>query len=145
MDSKSKEPMKKTCKFCLKEFHWRGHYFHQRKCEKDKNRTKIQKDKKLIVVVKRLKYCCGKAYTIPWEFKLHQKIHHRSGLEIKEDSIALDEDPRIVKSLFKCPVCLKYLLHEHEAEDHVEKYHRISQENQVRMNLKIIEEIPIVI
>ena len=73
MDSKSKEPKKKTCKFCLKEFHWRGHYFHQRKCGKGKNRTEIQKDKKLIVVVKPLKYCCGKAYTIPWEFKLHQK------------------------------------------------------------------------
>ena len=50
-----------------------------------------------------------------------------------------EEDPRIVNRLFKCPICLKCLLFFPHAEDHIARFHRIPQQHQVRMGLKIEE------
>ena len=64
-------------------------------------------------------------------------ISHHQGFPMFQS----DVDPRIVTKLFTCPICLGKLASLSDAKDHIERFHRINQQHQERMGLKLTEEL----
>ena len=51
-----------------------------------------------------------------------------------------DVDPRIVKKLYTCPICLGKLLSQLQGVDHITRFHRIKYEDQIRLRLTLAEQ-----
>ena len=50
-----------------------------------------------------------------------------------------NQDIDLIHKLYECPICLGHLLSTQKVSDHMAHFHRISLENQRRINLKIAE------
>ena len=59
--------------------------------------------------------------------------------KVNNPAVQDEVDPRIVTTLFECPICFVKLLFLAHAQDHIARFHRISIQHQKRMNLEIEE------
>ena len=145
---------KKTCGFCTDKIHPLELQDHEAKCAKIKDYVHdlgcILCDKKFVKTLPVFKHIRNEHLNVIEDSRTKDKVEDSIDFEITEFPLVKVEkvnnpavhdevDPRIVTSLFKCPICFAKLLFFPHAQDHIARFHRISVQHQKRMNLKIEE------
>ena len=145
---------KKTCGFCTDKIHPLELQDHEAKCAKIKDYVHdlgcILCDKKFVKTLPVFKHIRNEHLNVIEDSRTKDKVEDSIDFEITEFPLVKVEkvnnpavqdevDPRIVTTLFKCPICFAKLLFLPHAQDHIARFHRISIQNQKRMNLEIEE------
>jgi len=92
--------------------------------------------------------CRKTEFSSEQEFQAHvcpkNEVKHKDNLDVQdkaEDDTNGEgnKDIDLIYKVYKCPICFGNLLSTQKVSDHMAHFHRISLENQRRINLKIAE------
>ena len=128
----------KTCNFCDKEFGTTPQVFEHVKTAHGHSLNQLNKE----ITIKECPEGSD-SESDPSEFQsLEVQCTTVATIKSEPSSSSLqDSDPRMVTILFICPLCLGKFTDLKVVQDHVVKFHKVTLEHQIRLGLKIVEEI----